>query len=442
MTTSTGYSHHDRARRIPERGHPYRDPATVFDNDRGRLLASGALHRLSNITQVDEPDAGPVPHNRLTHSLTVATLGRRIALGVGADPTLVETGCLAHDLGHPPFGHNGEMALRAKARGHGLGFEANAQTLRILTRLEPSPTGAGLNLTRASLDATCKYPWTPGPARKFGAYPDDADTLAWVRHGAPDRRLCVEAQIMDTADDIANAVTDLTAGLRTGAITLSPLTSASERAEFAKLAHGHFTTVAVDDIDAHTNDLLGLPAVAALTRPGPGDPAATSALEHTLTARFTTAITEATKAGTGLGPHHRFTTDLVVPAHVRAEIAVLKAVHLHFVLRAPALRARRAWQRHVIDTVFDALLTAAPDLLEPRFAAAWLRADTDAARVRVVVDQVAAYTDRRAVEVFDTLAADRESGPVGPRFGRSGVSATNQVVYQHCGRSGPPIPRN
>ncbi|WP_280206001.1 deoxyguanosinetriphosphate triphosphohydrolase [Nocardia cyriacigeorgica] len=407
--TCTGYTHHDRARRIPERGHPYRDPATVFDHDRGRLLASGALHRLSNITQVDEPDAGPVPHNRLTHSLTVATLGRRIALGVGADPILVETGCLAHDLGHPPFGHNGEMALRTKARGHGLGFEANAQTLRILTRLEPSHTGAGLNLTRASLDATCKYPWTPGPHRKYGAYPDDADTLAWVRHGAPERRLCVEAQIMDTADDIANAVTDLTAGLRGGAITLAPLTCATERTEFAKLAHGHFTTVAADDIDAHTDNLLGLPAVAALTRPGPGDPAAITELEHTLTARFTSAVIEAieaTKARSGPGPHHRFTTDLVVPAHVRAEIALLKALHLHFVLRAPGLRARRAWQRHVINTVFDALLTR-PDMLEPRFAAAWTRADTDDARVRVIVDQVAAYTDRRAVEVLHKLTGEQ-----------------------------------
>ncbi|MBF6290006.1 hypothetical protein [Nocardia cyriacigeorgica] len=97
-----------------------------------------------------------------------------------------------------------------------------------------------------------------------------------------------------------------------------------------------------------------------------------------------------------------------MPAHVRAEIAVLKAVHLHFVLRAPGLRGRRAWQRHVIGTVFDALLTAAPDLLEPRFAAVWRRADTDAARVRVLVDQVAAYTDRRAVEVFGELTGDRD----------------------------------
>lgn len=407
MTPCTRYTHHDRARRLAERGHPYRDPATVFDHDRGRLLASGALHRLSNITQVDEPDAGPVPHNRLTHSLTVAALGRRIALGVGADRILVETGCLAHDVGHPPFGHNGEMALRAKARAHGLGFEANAQTLRILTRLEPSTdSGGGLNLTRASLDATCKYPWTPGAARKYGAYPDDADTLAWVRHGAPERRLCVEAQIMDLADDIANAVTDLTAGLRGGAITLSPLTAATERAEFAKLAHGHFTTVPADDIDAHTDNLLGLPAVATLTHPGPGDPAAITTLEHTLTTRLTTAVIEATKARCGPGPHHRFTADLVVPAHVRAEIALLKAVHLHFVLRAPDLRARRAWQRHVIDTVFDALLTR-PDMLEPRFAAAWTRADTDDTRVRVIIDQVAAYTDRRAVEVFDELTGEQ-----------------------------------
>lgn len=415
--TSTGYTDHDRRRRVPEPGHHYHDPTTVFEHDRLRLLTSGALHRLSNITQVDEPDAGPVPHNRLTHSLTVAAVGRRIARGVGADPTVVETGCLAHDLGHPPFGHNGEQALRAKARTHGLGFEANAQTLRILTRLESGPNHAGgLNLSRASLDAACKYPWTPGAHRKFGAYPEDAGTLAWIRDSAPDRRLCVEAQIMDIADDIANTLADLTVGLRSGAITLTPLTSAVDRSEFAKLAHGHFTGLPIDDIDRYTEDLLRIPGIAALTT-GTDIPDATviTGVRHTLTARFATEVAAATRAAAGPGPHHRFTTEPAVPDHIRAEIAVIKALHLHFVLRAPELRARRARQRHIIEAIFDGLLDRAPNALEPRFAARWSRAGTDAARVRAVVDQIAAYTDRRAIEVFGELTGDPD-----PRYRLTG----------------------
>ncbi len=412
---SLRYTDHDRRRLTAEPGDQYRSAAEVFDDDRLRLMRCNALRRLSAITQVDEPDAGPVPHNRLTHSLAVAAIGRRIAAGVGANPVVVETACLAHDLGHPPFGHTGEGALRTRARAHGIGFEANAQTLRILTRLEPGPDPAlpegGLNLTRACLDATCKYPWTPGPHRKFGAYPEDSSVLAWIRDTAPDQRLCLEAQIMEIADDIANTVDDLTTGLRSGAITLAPLTDSAQRGEFTRLARGHFTRLPAAEIDHDIEDLLHILALAAVAEMHErcGE-AVIAGLGHTLTSRLVTAVTRATRTAAGPGPHRRFHTDLVVPDHVRAEIAVLEALHLHFVLRAPALRARRARQRAMIDAVFDGLLDRAPHMLDARFAAWWARADTDAARVRVVLDQIAALTDRRTVEIFRELADDGAPG--------------------------------
>ena len=206
------------------------------------MLHSSALRRLAAKTQVVEVGVGDFPRTRLTHSLECAQIGREFGAELGCDPDLVDAACLAHDLGHPPFGHNGEMALATVAARCG-GFEGNAQSLRLLTRLEAKVAGAGLNLTRATLDATIKYPWgaplpqAPGaPPPKFGYYADDAAAYRWIKEAAPNGQLCLEAQVMDWADDVAYSVHDLEDGLHAGHITLRALRGAAERAAVTELA--------------------------------------------------------------------------------------------------------------------------------------------------------------------------------------------------------------
>jgi dGTPase len=368
------------------------------------VLHSAALRRLAGKTQVVGPGEGDVPRTRLTHSLEVAQIGRGIAVELGCDPDVVETAGLAHDIGHPPFGHNGEQLLNEVAAACG-GFEGNAQTLRILTRLEPKllepATGRsyGLNLTRASLDATVKYPWSRNGTVKFGFYADDAEVFHWLRDRAPEGTRCLEAQVMDWADDVAYSVHDVEDGILAGRISLDTLGDPIERALLAELAAKHFSVLPSAELEAAAVGLLALPVLDALRHydRSLGAQVALKELTSELVGRYVSAVVSATVAQFGLGPLGRYRADLVIPSQVAAEVALLKAMALRFVMSDPHRLALQGAQREMLAELCAALVQRAPDPLDPALALAWRRARDDSARLRVIVDQVSALTDAQAV---------------------------------------------
>ncbi|MEJ2866650.1 deoxyguanosinetriphosphate triphosphohydrolase [Actinomycetospora sp. OC33-EN08] len=393
----------------PKRGRERRSP---FARDRGRVLHSAALRRLAGKTQVvgpgEDAEVTGVPRTRLTHSLEVAQIGRGMAEELGLDPDVVDTAGLAHDIGHPPFGHNGERALDGAAADAG-GFEGNAQTLRLLTRLEPKTAWAseatgsgfeegpasGLNLTRATLDACMKYPWTRGTGRKFGVYADDVEVFAWVRDPA-DRRPCLEAQVMDWADDVAYSVHDVEDAILAGRIEPARLAVPDDGLiGLAAAAFGGDTT----ELAAAAERLAAYPplrAVAELASPGTlTAQVALKRLTSELVGRFVVAAVEETFTTTGREALEAG-DDLVVPPGARAEVTLLKAAAVRWVMSDPARLAAQEVERRVLTDLVGRLCDGAPDALDPAFRPAWDAATDGPERLRVVVDQVAVLTDAQA----------------------------------------------
>ena len=407
------YGQADRERWAPEQ---HSNPRSDFARDRARLLHSSALRRLAAKTQVLSPTAGQdFARNRLTHSLEVAQVGRELATSLGLDPDIVDTACLAHDIGHPPFGHNGERALDEWARPIG-GFEGNAQTLRLLTRLEPKVFGPGgraygLNLTRASLDASCKYPWgrehavsDPSGRAKFGYYADDADAFEWLRQGAPEGALSIEAQVMDLSDDIAYSVHDFEDAVVGGFIDVRALSPRADHHDLIGSVHewiggqiGHGELLAAFD---------RLDSLEGWLQSWDGSRRAQAQLKNLtseLIGRFAAAATAATREAFNASSLHRFSADVIVPRSIQAEIAVLKGIVAAFVMSRNTRQPIYRQQRRVLTDLADRLWELGDRELDAGFAEDWRAAESDDARRRVVVDQVASLTDQSALARYEAL---------------------------------------
>ena len=384
---------------------------TEFMRDRARVIHSAALRRLAAKTQVAVPWENDFQRTRLSHSLECAQIGRELGESLGADPDLQDTACLAHDLGHPPFGHNGEEALAEIAEDFG-GFEGNAQSFRLLVRLEAKTVDSegksvGLNLTRASLDGSTKYPWPRSQnSRKFGVYNEDLEVFTWMRTGAPIDKKCIEAQIMDWSDDCAYSVHDLEDAIFTNQVSVKNFEKDFQELHTVMVRDYGSDATEQEAVQAHQR----LSALSAWPHYYDGTHRSLARLKDStsqLIGRFVLAAELETRKVHGDGPLSRYSADLEIPRDQVVEVDFLKAIAGHYLINAPHSQERYAKQQIIIREIVEMLLASAPRELDSFFLKAWNEAGDETARMRVIIDQVAALTDPGAYALHARLLASR-----------------------------------
>jgi len=403
------YSQHDQERFLDEPAK--RAGRTEFMRDRARVIHSAALRRLAAKTQVAVHWENDLHRTRLSHSLECAQIGRELGESLGADPDLQDTACLAHDLGHPPFGHNGEEALASIAADFG-GFEGNAQSFRLLVRLEAKTVDSdgksvGLNLTRASLDGATKYPWPRSHnSRKFGVYDDDVEVFNWMRTGAPVDKKCIEAQIMDWSDDCAYSVHDLEDAIFANQISVKNFDTDFEELYRVMVRDYGSDATQQEAIDAHKR----LSALSAWPHYYDGTHRSLARLKDStsqLIGRFVLAAELETRKIHGDGPLSRYRADLEIPREQIIEVDFLKAIAGHYLINAAHSQDRYAKQQLIVSELVEMLRARAPQELDSFFLKSWNQASDEIARMRVIIDQVAALTDPGAYALHARLLASR-----------------------------------
>jgi dGTPase len=400
------------------------DQRKAFERDRDRILYSSAFRRLSGITQVVRAGEADVFHTRQQHTLKVAQLGRRLAQlckdqndelaeHLGLHEEALEAACLAHDLGHPPFGHVGEHVLHELVikAGDDDGFEGNAQSFRVLTKLAVRYEECdGLDLTRATLASTLKYPWLRDPseasrAKKWGAYKLDKEDFDFARKYFQNSAKTAEAELMDWADDIAYSVHDLEDFHRCGALPwhrilddqhAEDLIESADRAWFGKPneSKGRLRTAM-----RSLKKLLNIyEEVVAVPYEGTRDQRQQlRTMTSTLIGRYVneTKLKEPDDAGVCIDVAHEYTD----------EVKLLKQITRDYVINNPTLAAQQRGQERVLrklfETLYDDSKAQPPRYLPPRLAYLWdLRGDSTA---RFVADCIGSLTEAEAVGLHNRL---------------------------------------
>lgn len=420
------------ARFEPESRADYRSSAKV---DRDRVQYSTAFARLAEVTQVVSAEHGYVFHNRLTHSLKVAQLAKRMAEKFlsgdlvpvhacgGLDADAAEAAGLAHDLGHPPFGHITEELLNELAENNGLddGFEGNAQSFRIVTKLAVSDAIPddeddirGLNFTRASLNAILKYPWFRGQnsakPRKWGAYESERPYFEWARDdfGFSKHSKSLEAELMDWADDITYAVHDLIDFYCAGKIPLERLSvdggQDAERTSFFEEVFGRCPELSPrrsDLQDTFTEVLRYFP----LDRRYSGTFAERRGLWN-----FTTILISRYVEAIHLDPERSSGSLVMIDHYAKDEIRMLKELTWHYVILNSELASAQHGQTLVVADLFEILNRAAQHENQRKIFPASFREDLarrSAPPVRLVIDYIAGMTEKELCDIHATLTGRR-----------------------------------
>ncbi len=417
------------------RRNDHRDP---FQRDRARILHSAAFRRLQAKTQVHGTGANDFHRTRLTHSLEAAQIGSGILaqienkqpelLPILPSASLIESLCLAHDIGHPPFGHGGEVALNYAMREHG-GFEGNAQTFRIVSQLEPYTKSHGMNLSRRTLLGLMKYPvllskvrceilpeavshqrrlkakdWSPAK----GIYNCDEIDFDWVLEPlsasdmtlfsslrepivAPDKHnktrfKSLDCSIMEIADDIAYGVHDLEDAIVLGMVN---------RQQWQESAASQLAECGDPWFEENINDISDM----------------LFSGEHYLRKDAIGGIvnTLLTSAQVEVVPNTHFHNELLshnayLEPHLATALEVFKSFVSEFVIQIPDVQIIEYKGQQIIMDLFEALSADPERLLPEATRKKWQHADTaNGSGMRVISDYIAAMTDGYAQKLHQQL---------------------------------------
>ena len=413
--------------KLDERLHDEDPPAirSEAQRDRDRILYSSAFLRLGHVTQVAPPEVGHTFHSRLTHSLKVAQVARGLAqrfktlsargeLGSSSgrlvdalDEDATEAAALAHDLGHPPFGHLAERVLQRQSSGGQASFEGNAQSFRIVTRLAlRSVDISGLNLTRRTLNGLLKYPWLhaeepPERAEKWGAYDGDEDYFNWVREGTKKGTRTLEAELMDWADDVTYAVHDMDDFHRAGLVPLDRLISDRlERKAFKDYLQERYKIDGVRVAQAADRLLDGFIYSVGTRFAGRAEERVNlRALGSDLISRYIEAVS-LTDIPTSRD------VMLEISEDIKDEVTAMKALTWFYIIDRPSLAVIQRGHERIIEALYEMYheamdkgkLAVFPPSAVERVEQA--QGKGDAAKERVVIDLIASMTEASATEIY------------------------------------------
>jgi len=430
----TGLNKESGPKRSDRRHRNQSDQRTPFQRDRDRILYTDGFNRLSGVTQVARTGETYIYHDRLSHSLKVAQVGRRLTEYLNSlvedelldqytapDPSVVESAALAHDLGHPPFGHTAEKQLDECVTSEGVdeGFEANAQSFRIVTKLATHRDQyKGLDLTRATLNSILKYPWARGENNekpdKWGYYQTEKVDFEFARERYDGNSRSIEAQIMDWADDVAYAVHDLDDFYRADLLPLDRiLEDSEERSDFLRHLENNSNIGGNNWNPAKFLDAMSEYAVDDLKKSYTGSPkqeAEVNKLKSLLIERYLGFPGRENNPIKLVGDGDKL--DLDINPILRNEVDTLIELTRYYIINTSALMAQQHGQRKVIRDLFETLMKqAVPEakyrgIIPSPYRDRIEKLDeigNKERRTRIVVDLITSMTEQQTVGLYERL---------------------------------------